>query len=306
MSLYTKHRPKTLDEVLGNRSTVDSLQALFTRPRSEIPHTFLITGNSGCGKTTLARIMARELGASEEDIREVDTADYRGIDGIREIRQQMRLRPLSGEMRAWILDECHQLSKDAMSALLKALEDTPAHVIFILCTTDPQKLLPTIRNRCATFTVQPLSEGEIEKLLQKTARAERKRIPSEVTDLIKRDCLGSARAALVMLDKVIALPSEQQLAAVEQAAVQEGQAIELCRALLKPASWKAVASILKSIQEQDAESIRRMVLGYMQSVLLGGQTNNQAALVMEAFRADTYNIGWPGITLACYSIIEGS
>lgn len=305
MSLYLKHRPTTLDEVHGNEGTVSSLKAVLDRPIDQVPRAFLFTGPSGCGKTTLARIVAKTLGVGDGDLKEVDSADYRGIDSVREIRQQMRLQPREGTLRAYILDEVHQATKDAQSALLKALEDTPTHVVFLLATTDPQKLLPTIRNRCSTFTVQALTEEAIKTLLKKTCRAERKRVAEPALVRIATECTGSPRAALVMLDKVIGLPMEEQEAAVEAASAQEAQAIELCRALLKGANWNVLAPLIKGIQDQDAESIRRMVLGYMQSVLLGGKPNNQAALVMEAFRPPTYDMGWPAITLACYEIAEG-
>ena len=305
MSLYLKHRPQTLEAVHGNAATVGSLKTLLARPLAEVPRALLFVGPSGCGKTTLARIVATALGAAEADVREIDSADYRGIDSVRDIRQQMRLRPLAGPLRAWILDECHQATKDAQSALLKALEDTPSHVLFLLATTDPQKLLPTIRNRCSQYQVAPLTEGEVVGLLRQVARAERKRPTAEVLDRIARDCLGSPRAALVLLDKVIDLPPDQQLEAVEKAAAAESQAIELCRALLKGESWKTVAGLLKGLQEQEAENTRRAVLGYMQSVLLGGGKNDRAALCLEAFAPPTYDMGWPAVTLAAYTVVEG-
>jgi DNA polymerase-3 subunit gamma/tau len=304
MSLYTKHRPSDLDAIVGNKATVDKLRSVLGKPREDLNRAMLFCGPSGCGKTTLARAMASALGVAEPDLREVDSADYRGIDSVRDIRQQMRLRPIAGKMRAWILDEVHQATKDAQSALLKALEDTPPHVLFLLATTDPGKLLPTIRNRCATYVVQPLSEGEIVGLLQRTCRAERRRIGEEVLDRIARDCLGSPRAALVALEAVIDLPREDQLSAVEAAVAQEGQAIEFCRALLKGAKWGAVAALLKTLQDQEPESIRRMVLGYAQSVLLGGE-NNRAALMLDAFASPTYDMGWPAITLSAYTVVCG-
>ena len=148
-SLAVKYRPKRLADFLGNTETVQALRALMER--EEMPHTILFTGPSGTGKTTLARIVARRLQCSEHDLQELNTADFRGIDTIRDVVRNMALCPMSGSCRVWILDEVHQLSKDAQHALLKALEDTPKHVYFLLATTDPAKLLPTIRTRCVTF-----------------------------------------------------------------------------------------------------------------------------------------------------------
>ena len=158
MSLSRKYRPQSLDEIYGNKAVVKSLGSVLNK--KEVPPAFLFTGNSGCGKTSLARIAATQLGCTGHDFKEVDSADFRGIDTIRGIRRQMRLKSMSG-IRVWLLDECHKMSGDAQSALLKALEDPPSHVYFMLATTDPQKLLKTIRNRCVHFEVQPLGNSEI-------------------------------------------------------------------------------------------------------------------------------------------------
>ena len=106
MSLYTKYRPKQLSEFAGNESVVESFDALFSKPRQDIPHAILLTGSPGCGKTTLARIAASRLGCSDMDLVEVDSADFRGIDTVRDIRRQMGLSPLGGPCRVWIIDEC--------------------------------------------------------------------------------------------------------------------------------------------------------------------------------------------------------
>ena len=124
MSLYHEHRPETLDEMEGNESTIKALRSVLSKPKNEIPHAFLLTGESGCGKTTLARIIKTKLACSDYNYKEVDSADFRGIDTIREIRRHMKLKGLGGGIRIWLLDECHMISRDGMNALLKALEDT--------------------------------------------------------------------------------------------------------------------------------------------------------------------------------------
>jgi len=124
--LHIDYRPKTLKEMEGNRSTVDSLQAVLSR-ESDIPHAFLFSGSAGCGKTSLGRIVASELGCAPADFREIDTADFRGIDTIREIKNQARLKPLAGKVRVWLLDEFHKSTADAQNALLKILEEPPSH-----------------------------------------------------------------------------------------------------------------------------------------------------------------------------------
>ena len=124
MSLYLKYRPNSFDEMVGNEDVVQVLKSQLKGKQT--PHSILFHGPTGCGKTTLGRIVANELGAKGSDLREVDSADFRGIDTIRDIRKQSTYKPLESPCRVWILDEVHKLTNDAQNAMLKALEDTPA------------------------------------------------------------------------------------------------------------------------------------------------------------------------------------
>ena len=306
MSLYRKYRPKKLNMLRGrkNRETVNSLRTILNRPRKDIPHTYLITGPTGCGKTTIGRIIREKLDCADYDYKEVDSADFRGIDTIREIRTQLPYSPMAGRCRVWLLDECHKLSNDAQNALLKALENPPDHVYFILCTTNPEKLLKTIRGRCLPLQVFLLEEHEISRLLRIIAKKEKKKVKKETIEQIALDSLGHPRNALQLLDKIIDLPLEKQLEAARIVAEQHNRIIELCRALMKKKSWKTISKILKGISSEDPEKIRRSVLGYCNSVLLSSD-NALAYLIMEAFEEPMWNIGFPGITLACYRILNG-
>jgi DNA polymerase III gamma/tau subunit len=300
-SLAAKYRPKQLSDFHGNRETVSALKALMGR--NDIPHTILFTGPSGCGKTTLARIVAAQLKCSDFDFVENNAADFRGIDSARDILRQMQLRPMSGPCRVWLLDECHQLSKDAQHAILKALEDTPDHVYFLLATTDPEKLLPTIRTRCVTFSVTALSDDEMTRLIENAVEAENAVVPEDVIEQIVEDSLGSARMALSILDKIIGMPQDEMLRAAKHQAAQANEAIELCRALIAKQSWKQIAKLLQGIS-QDPEQVRRAILGYAQAVLLKSG-NGQAYLVLSAFREPLYDLGKPGLALCCYEAING-
>lgn len=300
MGLYQKHRPKSFSSVRGNKQTIQALQNLLQKDNR--PHSYLLTGGTGCGKTTLGRIMAKELGAIGGDFREVDSADFRGIDTIREMRKQSQFKALEGNCRVWLLDECHKLSNDAQNALLKILEDTPPHVYIILCTTDPQKLLPTIKGRCSTFHMETLQEEDMMKLLKKVVKREKEELDEEVYLQIIQDALGHPRNALNVLEQVLNVPAEDRLETAKRKAEEENEVIELCRALLKGTSWKVVAKLLKGIKGQEPESIRRVVLGYCQSVLLSGQNNDRAGLILEEFMEPFYNSGFPQVVYACYSI----
>ena len=302
MSLYQKHRPADLTSVIGNKGIIEVLQPMLENLDS-CPHSFLLHGPTGCGKTTIGRIIATALGSSGMDIKEIDSADFRGIDTVREIRKQCQYHPMQSNCQVWLVDECHKLTGDAQSALLKILEDTPKHVYFILCTTDPQKLLATIRGRCSQFQVMPLNDDEMHKLLRRVSRLEGKRISSEVYAQIIEDSLGHPRNALVILDQVFRVPADKQIEAAQQTAAQASQAIELCRALINNQSWKMVASILTGLIGQDAEGIRRLVLAYCQSILLKGE-NDKAQHIMECFMDPFYDSGFPMLVLSAYQAFK--
>lgn len=302
MSLYHKYRPGEFEALIGNEDVVASLKAVLQK--EDKPHAFLLHGPTGCGKTTLGRIIANELGCKGADFREVDSADFRGIDTIREIRRVSGYKAIEGNCRVWLLDECHKLSNDAQNALLKALEDTPSHVYYILATTDPQKLIATIRGRCAQFQVALLGDSEMMALLRRVVKGEGESLQKVVYEQIILDSQGHPRNALQILEQVLAVEADKRLGVAQRSAERQSQTIELCRALLNNSGWKLIAGILKELKQEDPESVRRAILGYCNSVLLGGE-NERAAKLMEMMLEPTYNTGWPGITFACYAVVCG-
>jgi DNA polymerase-3 subunit gamma/tau len=230
-TLALKYRPTSLDEIVGNQNVIEILKSQLDG-NQPMPQSILLHGPTGCGKTTIARIIAAELGVKGSDLVEIDSADFRGIDTIREIRKQSAYKPLEGSCRVWVLDEIHMSTKEAQSALLKALEDTPKHVYYILCTTDPQKLLSTIRGRCSQLQVQTLADKEMKQLLRRVVKAENESLTKEVYEQIVQDSMGHPRNALQVLAQVLAVGEEQRLVVAKRAAETESQVIELCRALV--------------------------------------------------------------------------
>lgn len=303
MSLYNKYRPTDLNQIKGNSQILLALEGMLADINT-CPHAFLLHGPSGCGKTTIGRIIANRLDSKGNDFREVDSADFRGIDTIREIRKGAQFAPMEGLNRVWLIDECHKLTNDAQNALLKILEDPPSHVYFILCTTDPQKLLATIKGRCSQFQVSPLTDIQMLGLLKSVVRAENETLEREVYDQIILDSLGSSRNALQILEQCLNVPSEQRLDIAKRTAAVQSESIALCRALIKGEKWANIKVILEGIKEQEPEDIRRLVLGYAQAVLLKSE-NDRAAAIIEAFWEPTYNIGFPGVVYACYSVTKG-
>ena len=303
MSLYLKYRPTELSQIKGNAEVVSTLESMLSNLET-CPHSFLFFGPTGCGKTTLGRIVAARLNCKGTDLREVDSADFRGIDTIREIRKNSMFMPIEGDCRVWILDEVHQMLGAAQSALLKILEDTPSHVYFILCTTEPQKLLPTIKGRCSQFQVFPLTEPQMHGLLRRVVKDEGETLDKDIYSQIITSSKGHPRNALQILEQVLNVPEEDRLTAAKKAEAEVVQSIELCRALLNNTPWKGIAAILSGMKDQEAEGIRRVVLGYCQSILLKGQDNPLCGLIMEEFMNPFYDSGFPQLTFACFSVIK--
>ena len=143
MELYNKYRPQTPEEIYGNDLAIKSIRSELNKGA----HVFLLTGPGGCGKTTTARVFARQLGADELSIHELNSSENRGIDSVREIMEQIRYTPLDGGKTVYILDEMHQQTSASQNALLKVLEECPEHCYFFLCTTNPEKLIQPLKTR---------------------------------------------------------------------------------------------------------------------------------------------------------------
>jgi DNA polymerase III subunit gamma/tau len=293
--LYLRYRPKSLDRLIGNESTVASLKNMLTR--KTLPHALLFHGPSGCGKTTLARIVKAELGCHDLDYAEMNASSFRGIDSIRDVARNMNLAP-TGPCRIWLFDEVHKWTNDAQNAALKMLEDTPGHVYFILCTTNPERLIKAIQTRCCEMPVRALTYAELEMLAGRVARKESINLSIETTDSLVAAANGSARMLLVLLDKISNLDEAQRKEAIDAKVAEEEEGINLCRMLLKRASWKTITDILKNLKAEP-ESIRRSVLGYARAVLLN-KTDSQAVMVLQAFAENFYDSGDAGLVLACY------
>ncbi len=302
MSLHLDYRPDVSEKVVGNKGVVESHKAIFQRA-SDYPHAVLYIGSSGCGKTTMARIYAKMLGCHERDLQEINAANNRGIDTARQIQSSMQFSPFAGAVKCYLIDEVGATSKDFQQAMLKALEDAPKHVYFLMATTDPQNLLPTLKNRCATFEMSLLTNDQIAGLLTDVLTAEKvDDIPAEVIREIAEVCDGCPRQALVILDQIIDLPIESMIGAIQDLRVTEKTVKDLCQAFLRQAKWNEVAAILRTIDMSNAEGVRRSVLGYMCAVLLKSD-NKQAALVMDFFKEPTYNSGKAGLVWAAYNSV---
>ncbi|HEU0085968.1 MAG TPA: DNA polymerase III subunit gamma/tau [Candidatus Paceibacterota bacterium] len=201
LALYRKYRPEKWSEVEGQDHIVSVLESSISTDK--VSHAYLFVGSRGTGKTSIARIFAREIGVSENDLYEIDAASNRGIEDIRQLRDGVRMLPLESKYKVYIIDEVHMLSKDAWGALLKTLEEPPAHVIFILATTELHKVPDTITSRCQVFNFRKPSDLILKNTLLKIAKKEGFEIDQGGAELLAILGDGSFRDALGILQKVI-------------------------------------------------------------------------------------------------------
>lgn len=302
MPLHIDYRPRNLAEVIGNDGIKESLRTAFTR--EDKPHSVLFIGPSGCGKTTIARIVANMIGCSADDIQEYNSSNTRGIDTIREIAQNSQYSPMNGKVKVYIIDECHKMTNDAQNAMLKLLEDGPKHAYFLLCTTDPDKMIKAIRTRCMTFEVKPLAGPNMTKLIKDTLKDEGKTFSDEVVKLIVKSADGCPRQAMILLDSIIDIKDEEKaLVAIADAMASETESIELCRMLVdtRKNRWDDIRFILKGLNTEP-ESLRYAILGYLNSVHMSDNCKDpqRIASLKDCFLESVMYSGKAGITNACF------
>jgi DNA polymerase III subunit gamma/tau len=206
LALYRKYRPNIFSDVVGQEQLVTLLTS--TIKQKKIAHAYLFSGGRGTGKTTVARIFARDIGCNPEDIIEIDAASNRGIDEIRELREAVRTAPFSSPYKVYIVDEAHMLTKEAANALLKTLEEPPRHVIFILATTDPEKLPTTIVSRCQKIAFKQPDIKTLADRLVHVAKEEGYTLNNESAELLARHSKGSYRDGLGILEQILATESK--------------------------------------------------------------------------------------------------
>lgn len=302
MPLAIDYRPKVLSEFEGNEALKKSLGAILKRPLKEIPRAFLFHGLSGAGKTTLGGIVANTLKCDPNEYYEVNSAHFRGIDSAREIDKVMRYAPMRGNVRIWAYQEVHKWTNDAQNAMLDIIEKAPAHVLFVLTTTDPQKLITPLRKRCVEYEVLPLSDDEMFDFLCGIVEDEKGDVPDNIIEKIVKAANGSSRNALQLLETVIDLsPADMEKAAI-RLEDEETVTKDLIDALLKQRPWKEVSGILKKLTGE-AETIRYGVLNYCNAIMMSGKDSKQCLLVMDCFSKNTYDTGRAGITMAAYEAV---
>ena len=308
MELYRKYRPKTFKQLIGNKDTIASIVKKIED--DTLPHALLLTGQSGTGKTTLGRIIANEINAKGFDYREIDSASFRGIDTIRDIRRKMQLAPIESNCIVYLMDEIALLGAGgasvknlAQSALLKALEEPPDHCYFILCTTDPQMLMKTVRSRCVQYQMENITDKQMSILLKRITKKEKVTIKKDVINRIIEASEGRSREALTILEKIIHLSPKKMKAQIIKIQETESNGFKLAQLLFKGGSWSSVTKILKTLKNENHEQIRQVIFGFMITVTTN-KPNQRAHDIMYHFQEPLYDNGYIRLWYKCHGIIN--
>jgi DNA polymerase-3 subunit gamma/tau len=283
-ALYRKYRPQDFDEVVGQEAVTRTLKNAVASDR--IRQAYLFAGPRGTGKTSLARILAKALNCAQGptptpdktchactaiangtslDVVEMDAASQRGIDDIRDIRDRVVLQPAEGRYKVYILDEAHQLTDAAFNALLKLIEEPPPHLVFVFCTTELQKMLPTVRSRCQTFVLSRPRLPELVRYLRSVADGEGIEAPDAALSLIARAARGSFRDAVSTLDQLAAATERQvSVQAVLQllGAIEEEALFRLCDLIVD----RDTAGTLEFVEElsEQGQDLGRLVVDLLE------------------------------------------
>ncbi len=265
MSFYRTYRPQVIEEI-DNVAVREQLLSLLTKEKKQLPHAFLFTGPRGAGKTTAARIVAKLFNCTKPkkygpcgtcpqcvsisegrnlDVLEIDAASNRGIDEIRQLRDAINLSPSGAAYKVYIIDEVHMLTTEAFNALLKTLEEPPAHAVFVLATTDPQKVPATIKSRCVSISFHKASAVELAAALKRIVTAEKIKIDEPALTLLAASVDGSFRDAVKLL---------------EQVSFHKGKISgEVVRSLISLSDESVITTFFESLAKKDARTSLAMI-----------------------------------------------
>ena len=288
-ALYRKYRPQSFADVRDQEHIVSVLEGAIAK--QTIPHALLFSGTRGTGKTTLARLFAQAIGTADIDMYEIDAASNRGIDDVRELKEAVHTLPFESTYKVYIVDEVHMLTKEAFNALLKTLEEPPPHVVFILATTEEDKLLDTILSRCQVFRMRSPSRTVLAETVIAVAKKEGYALEADAADLIAVAADGSFRDALGITQKVIMASDDKIGSADEVAAIIGAPKSATMLRLLKALHEKDRTAALDAIQTAvkgvvDMKLFARILLDHVRAVMLVRNLPTEKEAVLNGFSAD--------------------
>jgi len=271
VALYRSYRPAVFADVRGQEHITSVLEAAIKKDK--LAHAYLFAGGRGTGKTSMARILAHALNTDEQDIYEMDAASNRGIDEIRELREGVSTLPFNSRYKFYIIDEAHALTKDAWGAFLKTLEEPPAHAIFVLATTELDRVPETIISRCQVFQFKKPTHEILKKLALDVAKKEGSTIAPAGAELVALMGQGSFRDTLGILQKVLTVSSDTTLSEDEIAKVVGAPASQTINTFLEALAAKDIAGALGALSAAtnsgaEAQTFLLLALAKVRSVLL--------------------------------------
>lgn len=271
LALYRKYRPQTFDAVLGQEHVVSVLKASIAA--GNVAHAYLFSGSRGTGKTSVARIFARELGTSDNDIFEIDAASNRRIDDVRALREAVLTRPFDSKYKVYILDEVHMMTGDAFNAFLKTLEEPPAHVIFILATTELDKVPETIISRCQSFVFKRPTDVILKDFALEIAKREGYKLTPAGAELVALFGDGSFRDAHGIIQKAIGISADKKIDIAEIETIAGAPAGVLVNAFIGAIAEADIAAGIAairnaSIHNADMKLFTKLALGKVRQIML--------------------------------------
>lgn len=301
-SLYNKYRPNSIEDVVGHIEIVKSLEEKINN--KSLPNVILISGPTGVGKTTIARIIAKSLNINDIDLIEVNE---RGIDTIRHIEKDVQSLPFFGSNKMYIFDESHRLTSEAQEALLKLSEDVPTYQYFIFCTTDPQGMKKALRDRCYSIKFDKLTDYNIKQIVEKVIESENLiNIDTEVVDKIVKRSDGSARLSINLIESIYSLDKTDSIKVLDSVFIDEDSdtVIDLCRSLMYK-NYDDFIKCYKKVNNNDPEQTRRVVLGYLHSCLLGSKNKNDIIKILNIMEPLRFSVVESGKAGLLYALVKG-
>lgn len=288
-ALYRTYRPQTFKDVQGQEHVTEVLEAAIKK--GQIAHAYLFSGSRGTGKTSMARIFAREIGCTDKDLYEIDAASNNSVDDIRELREGVYVVPFESPYKVYIVDEAHMLSKSAWNAFLKTLEEPPAHAIFILATTELNKVPATIQSRCDVYTFKQPTRELLAKTVTAVAKKEGYTLERASAELIALLAEGAFRDALGILQKVLTVSKDKKVDVSEVERVTGAPQAEQVRALVSALAASDSATALQLVHKAvdgnvDMRMYSKLLLERIRAVLILRHAPDMRPVLEESLSPD--------------------